>query len=158
MSQIENTLDNSLSIIRMAQEINATLEHWPNVMLSGLSGSGKTSITKQWAEDNGILLAPYDLSQDVTRIYVEDEGGILRPQIAEDPVAVAKQLIYNALINYKDRGDFVLFLDDYHWATKENKEAIFYTMDTHKIVNIATGEEVALNNLLFTIAIKPEGL
>ena len=158
MSRIEEILDNSLSIIRMAQEINATLDRWPNVMLSGLSGSGKTSITKQWAEDNRILLAPYDLSQDVTRIYVEDEGGILRPQEAEDPVAVAKQLIYNALIHYKDRGEFVLFLDDYHWATKENKEAIFYTMDTHKIVNISTGEEVYLDNMLFTIAIKTEGL
>ena len=158
MSQIENRLDNSLSVIQMAREINATLDRWPNVMISGLSGSGKTSITRQWAENNGILLAPYDLSQDVTHIYVEDESGFLHRQKAENPIAVAKQLVYNALIKYKDRGDFILFLDDYHWATKENKEAIFYTMDTHKIVNIATGEEVFLDNLLFTIAIKTEGL
>ena len=43
-------------------------------------------------------------------------------------------------------------------ATKENLEAIYYTMDTHKIINPATGEEIYLDNLLFTIAIRTEGL
>ena len=158
MSEIKNILDNALFTVNTAREMNAELDQWPNVLLSGLTGSGKTSITKQWAEDNGILLASYDLSFNVTTVYVEDEGGILRPQRSEDPISVAKKLIFDTLIQYKDRGDFILFLDDYHRATRENLEAIYYTMDTHNIINPSTNEEIHLDNLLFTIAIKTTGI
>lgn len=158
MSRIEAMLDDALFTITTAREIDAMLDQWPNVLISGLTGSGKTSITKQWAEDKGILLAPYDLSYDVTKVYAEDKGGILRPEPAEDPVSVAKKLIFDTLISYKDRGDFILFLDDYHRATKENLEAVFYTMDTHNIVNPETGEEVHLDNLLFAVAIETIGV
>ncbi len=159
MSKIEDKLNDALFVATTARQMKAVTIGMPqNVMISGLSGSGKTSITKQWAEDNGIVLAPYNLSQDVTVIYEEDDGGILRPTKAEDPVAVAKQRIYDALEKYKDGPDFVLFLDDYHLATKENLEAIYYTIDTHKIINPATEEEIELKNMLFTVAIETEGL
>ena len=148
MSKIEDMLNDALFVATTAREMNATVIGTPqNVMLSGLTGSGKTAITKQWAEDNGIILAPYDLSQDVTKVYEED-----------DPVAVAKQLIFASLEKYKDGPDFVLFLDDYHRATKDNLEAIYYTIDTHKIVNPASGEEIELKNMLFTVAIETVGL
>lgn len=159
MSKIEDMLNDALFVATTAREMNATvIGASQNVMLSGLTGSGKTAITKQWAEDNGIILAAYDLSQDVIKIYEEDAGGVLRPTKAEDPIAVAKQLIFASLEKYKDGPDFVLFLDDYHRATKDNLEAIYYTIDTHKIVNPATGEEIELKNMLFTVAIKTEGL
>jgi MoxR-like ATPase len=158
MSALSEKLDFSLYMVNTAREMNAMLEEWPDVMVSGLSGSGKTSITKQWAEDNGILLVPYDLSRDVTVVYEEDRGGILRPVKAEDPVAVAKQLVFDKLKEYAGGEDFVLFLDDYHRATKENLEAIYYTIDTHEIVNPATGEEIELDNMLFTVALKTEGV
>lgn len=159
MGKIEDLLNDALFAATTARQMNAVTIGMPqNVMISGLSGSGKTSITKQWAEDNGIILAPYNLGQDVTVIYEEDAGGILRRVKAEDPVAVAKQLIYSALEKYKDGPDFVLFLDDYHMATKENLEAIYYTIDTQKIINPSTGEEIELKNMLFTVAIKTEGL
>ena len=158
MGELENLLDNSLEIITCAKEINAKVDRWPDVLISGLTGSGKTPRTKQWAEDRGVLLAPYDLSKDVTVVYKEDRGGILRPEKAEDPVAVAKQLIFDALKGYKGGKDFALFLDDYHRATKENLEAIYYTMDYHKIENPATGEVIELDNMLFTIAIETTGL
>ncbi len=157
MNKIYETLDNALYIINTAREINATLDKWPNVMLSGLTGSGKTSITKQWAKDNDIILAPYNLSTDVSTVYQPDESGILRPMQENDPVSIAKQLIFESLKKYKDEKDFVLFLDDYHRATKENIEAINYTIDTHKIVNPITGEKIELKNMLFTIAIHTIG-
>ena len=157
MNRIEEILSDALFTITTAREMNATLDMWPNVMISGLTGSGKTAITKQWGEDNGIILAPYNLSQDVTTVYEEDAGGILRVRKADDPVAVAKQLVFKTLIKYKDGGDFILFLDDYHRATKENLEAINYTIDTHKIVNPVTDEEVELKNMLFTVAIETVG-
>ena len=159
MGKIEDMLTDALFVATTTRQMNAVTIGMPqNVMISGLTGSGKTSITKQWAEDNEIILAPYDLSQDVTMIYKKDTSGILRLTNAEDPVAVAKQLIYDTLEKYKDGPDFVLFLDDYHMATKENLEAIYYTMDTHKITNPATGKEIELKNMLFTIAIKTTGL
>lgn len=159
MSKIEDRLNDALFVATTSRQMNAVSMGIPqNVMISGLSGSGKTSITKQWAKDNGIILAPYNLSRDVTVIYEEDTGGILRPVKAEDPVANAKQLIYATLEKYKDGPDFVLFLDDYHMATQDNLEAIYYTIDTHKIINPSTGEEIELKNMLFTVAIKTEGL
>ena len=154
MNNIEESLNNALSTINMARMFNAKLDSWPNVLLSGLTGTGKTEITKQWAKKHNILLASYDLSCDVTTVYKEDAEGKLQPQKAENPVSVAKQLIFSTLIKYKEGKDFVLFLDDYHRATKDNLEAINYTIDTHKIVNPETNEEIELNNMLFTIAIK----
>ena len=159
MGKIEDMLNDALFVATTTRQMNAVVIAGPqNVLITGLTGSGKTSITKQWAEDNEIVLAPYDLSQDVTVIYEEDAGGVLRPTKAEDPVAVAKKLIYDTLEKYKDGPDFVLFLDDYHMATKENLEAIYYTMDTHRITNPATGEEIELKNMLFAVAIKTTGL
>lgn len=156
MNQIEELLENSLSIMEVAKEMNAIVPFKPNVIISGLPGSGKTSITRAWAERKGIPLVSYDLSKDVTFIYEEDEYGILRKVKTENPVEIAKQFIYDALIKYKGKGDFILFLDNFHLATKENLEAIYYTMDNNKIQNPVTKEEVELDNLLFTVAIKTD--
>ena len=156
MNKIEELLEESLSIIETAKEINAMIVNKPNVLISGLPGSGKTSITKEWAKKKGIPLVSYDLSRDLTFIYKEDEYGILRKVKAENPVDIAKQFVFDTLIKYKNKGDFILFLDDYHLATKENLEAIYYTMDYNKIQNPITKEEVELDNLLFTIAIKTD--
>ena len=156
MSRIYDILDESLSIINTARDFHATLVEWPNVLIHGLTGSGKTAITKAWAKEKGILLVPYDLSRDVTIEYVEDKFGILRKQKVKDPVMLAKWLIFDTLIKYKDSGDFILFLDDIHLATKENLEAIYYTMDNHEIYNPMTNETVYLDNMLFTISIKTD--
>ena len=156
MNKIEELLENALSVIEMAKEMNATVPIRPHVLISGLPGSGKTSITKAWAESKGIPLASYDLSKDLTFIYKEDENGILRKVKAEKPVDIAKQLVFDTLIKYKDKGDFILFLDDFHLATKENLEAIYYTMDNNKIQNPVTNEVVYLKNLLFAVAIKTD--
>ena len=156
MNKVEEALENSLSIMETAKEMNATVPFKPHVLISGLPGSGKTSITKAWAEKKGIPLVSFDLSKDLTFIYEEDKYGILRQVKAENPVEIAKQLVFDTLIKYKDKGEFILFLDDFHLATKENLEAIYYTMDNNKIQNPATKEEVELNNLLFAVAIKTD--
>ena len=85
MNKIEELLENALSVIEMAKEMNATVPIRPHVLISGLPGSGKTSITKAWAESKGIPLVSYDLSKDLTLIYKEDENGILRKVKAEKP-------------------------------------------------------------------------
>lgn len=73
-------------------------------------------------------------------------------------ISFAKKLIFDTLIKYKDRGYFILLLDDYHRAKRENLKAIYYTMDTHNIINPSTNEEIHLDNLLFTFAIKTKGI
>ena len=158
MNEIESRLNSALETVTLAKEIHAKVFPPQNILIEGLTGSGKTAIVKQWAKEKGVPLVAYDLSRDVTVVYQEDSGGILRPVKAEDPVAVAKQLIFHALREYHGGEDFILFLDDYHNATRENLEAIYYTMDHSKICNPATGEELSLENLLFTIAIKTTGL
>ena len=164
-NRIKNQLDSALEIATTAKAINAkyvildgvaNAPKWPNVLISGLPGSGKTSVTKEWAEERGVLLVSYDLSRDVTEVYEEDQFGILHRKKAENPANIAKQLIFATLSRYRDGEDFILLLDNYHLATKDNLKAINYTIDTHKIVNPETKEVIELNNLLFTIAIKTE--
>ena len=149
---IKETLDWALEVATCAKEINA--KQWQNVMLEGRSGFGKTSITKQWAEEKDILLVEPNLAFDASSIYEEDEYGILRPKKVENPVDLAKEVIFNFLKNYRNKENFILLLDDFHLVTEEKVEAINYTIDTHKIVNPVTNEEIELDNMLFTIAIK----
>ena len=156
MKNMKKTLDELLEIALQAR-ING-VKKWENVMFEGLTGTGKTSITEQWAKEKGIPLVSYDLSQDVSTIYEENQFGILEPKEVEDSIALAQQLIFSQLMRYKGGKDFILFLDDYHRALPENIEAINYTIDTHKIVNPVSNEEVELDNLLFTVAIKTTGL
>lgn len=156
MNNIEETLDELLEIALQAKTNGE--KKWQNVMFTGLSGFAKTSITEQWAEEKGIPLVSYDLSQDVSTIYEENQFGILEPKKVEDPVLLAKQLIFSQLKKYQGGKDFILFLDDYHRALPDNIAAINYTIDTHKIVNPVSNEEIELDNLLFTVAIKTTGL
>lgn len=155
MNNIEEMLDELLEIALQAR--SCQVKKWKNALIEGLSGFGKTSITEQWAEEKGIPLVSYDLSQDVSTIYEENQFGILEPKKVEDPIVLAQQLIFSRLKKYKGGKDFILFLDDYHRALPDNIEAINYTIDTHKIVNPPTNEEIELDNLLFTVAIKTTG-
>ena len=153
---MKETLDELLEFALIHKE--AKIKKWENILFEGLTGTGKTSITEQWAKEKGIPLVSYDLSQDVSTIYEENEFGILEPKEVEDPVSLAKQLIFSTLYKYKDGKNFILLLDDYHRAEQANINAINYTIDTHKIVNPVNGEEIELDNLLFTIAIRTVGL
>ena len=164
--RIKSQLDYSLEITTTIKEFNfdrviyadsdISGQQWPNVLISGQPGSGKTSVVKEWADERGVLLVSYDLRRDVERVHEEDQFAILRLKKAENPLKVAQQLIFDTLSRYKDGEDFILLLDDYHLATKENLEAVNYTIDTHKIINPATNEVIELKNLLFTIAITTE--
>ena len=156
MNKMKETLDELLEFALIHKE--AKIKKWENILFEGLTGTGKTSITEQWAKEKGIPLVSYDLSQDVSTIYEENGFGILEPKEVEDPVSLAKQLIFSTLYKYKDGKNFILLLDDYHRAEQANIDAINYTIDTHKIVNPVNGEEIELDNLLFTIAIRTVGL
>lgn len=153
-SRIKEQLDRSLEIATTAKEINAmcVMADPIDVLISGLPGSGKTSFVKEWAEERGVLLVPYDLKRSAETVHEKDQFGILHRKNVENPVDMAKQLIFAALSKYKDGENFILLLDDYHLATKENIAAMNYTIDTHKIINPVTKEVIKLKNLLFVIA------
>ncbi len=155
MNKITTNLDYLYDLATCARDMQ--VKKWENILISGLSGSGKTSIVKSWAEEKGVLLVAYDLRKSVDTIYEEDAFGILRPKKAENPVAIAKQLIFDFLKEYQNKKEFILFLDDYHLADSHQLAAMNHTIDTHKIVDPVSGEEIELENLLFTIAIKTEG-
>lgn len=156
MNKITTQLDYLYDLAICSRDMQ--VKQWDNIMISGLAGSGKTSIVKAWAEEKGVLLVAYDLRRSVDTIYEEDAFGILRPKKAENPVAIAKQLIFDFLKKHQNGQEFILFLDDYHLANPHQIAAINHTIDTHKIVDPVSGEEIELENLLFTIAIKTEGL
>ena len=127
---------------------------YPAIMISGMTGCGKTSITKAWAKDNNINLIEYDLSRTTDKIYETDEFGVLRSRLVEDELSLAKQLIYSHLKKFEDTERMVLLLDNYHRATEINKNAIDEVVAKHSIVDPLSGDVLNLPNLLFTIAIE----
>lgn len=127
---------------------------YPAVMISGMTGSGKTSITKAWAKDNNITLIACDLSLPTDTIYESDDFEIMMPKKVDDELSLAKQLLYSTLKNYKDTERTVLFLDDYHRATPVNIKAIDEVIAKHSITDPISGDKLELPHLLFTVAIE----
>lgn len=126
----------------------------PALNIKGMTGSGKTSITKAWAKDNNITLIACDLSLPTDIIYEAEDSGIMMPKKVDDELSLAKQLLYSSLKKYKDTERTVFFLDDYHRATPVNIKAIDEVIAKHSITDPISGDKLELPHLLFTVAIE----
>lgn len=106
----------------------------PNLLLEGETGTGKTEITKKWAEENGIKLFEINVS-----LWVNF------PKNMNDIYYVGEEII-RALSEPKT----VLFLDNYDLGT-EKCRLIFSNLVERHVVPTASGD-VFLPNILFAIA------
>ena len=149
-----STLRFALEIYESKNNGFAFCDNYPEQRISGMTGIGKTPITKKWAKDNDITLIECDLSLPTDTIYEADDSGFFRPEKVDDELSLAKQLLFTKLKKYKDVERTVLLLDDYHRATAVNIEAINEVIAKHSITDPISGEKLELPHLLFTIIIE----
>lgn len=148
-SQIEDALDKSLKRARKVAHIKGA--DYPNILLVGDAGSGKSAIVRQWAKDNNINL----VYKDIKTITPTDLGG-MKMRDPDDP-HYAMRVGSKEFINALDKPNSVLFLDEYNRAKTEVRGTLLTLMNEHVAWDpTAEGEERFLPNFLFTImAINP---
>ena len=143
-NQITNALDKAL---KKAKRMKGAVEDFPNILLVGDAGSGKTSIVRQWAKDNGINLVQKNLGT----MGPEAFGGIIARD-ADDP-RYATRLGTNEMIKALEKPNSVLFLDEYNRAKTEVRGAVLTLVQNHMVWDpTQENQEKYLDNFLFTVA------
>ena len=123
-----------------------------DILISGLPGSGKTGITKQWARDRGVNLfylnaKDDDLGANLNGFPVskteKDEDGNER--------LVVTRAFSNALNNL-DKPRSVLFLDEFNRAAPKLRAVLLTLINEHSISGEGEDGFRHFDHLLFTVA------
>ena len=148
-SQIEVALDKALKRAKRVQGQKGA--DFPNIILVGDAGSGKSSIVRQWAQANNINL----VYKDIKTITPTDLGG-LKMRDVDDP-DYAKRIGSKEFINDLSAPNSVLFLDEYNRAKTEVRGTLLTLVNEHVVWDPKSKSgETFLPNFLFTImAINP---
>lgn len=147
--QIHTALDKALKRARRVQGQKGA--DFPNIILVGDAGSGKSAQVRQWAKENNINL----VYKDIKTITPTDLGG-LKMRDLDDP-DYAKRVGSKEFIQALSKPNSVLFLDEYNRAKTEVRGTLLTLVNEHVVWDPkAEGEEAFLPNFLFTImAINP---
>lgn len=143
-NQIVKALDKSL---KKALRMQGATEDFPNILLIGDAGSSKTSVVRQWAQNNNINLVQKNLGT----MGPEAFGGIIARD-SDDP-RYATRLGTNEMIKALDKPRSVLFLDEYNRAKTEVRGAVLTLVQNHMVWDpTEENQEKYLPNFLFTVA------
>ena len=148
--ELESILDDSLKIALKKQR-RGEKGDYPNIMIEGPAGFGKTEIVRQWATKNNINLFELNLGQ----AGPEHVGGLVGYD-KEDPDFV-KPLANKQFIYALERPRSVLFLDEYNRSKSSIRGTILDLVASHVIPDGNQGSEAGqsgkrfLPNFLFTI-------
>ena len=149
-SALTDALDFCLAKSLVAQK--SKRKDGTDLLVNGLPGSGKTGITKQWAEDRGVKLFYLNAKND-------DLGAILNGfpvdtvEDGEDgkPVHKVQRSYSNALDPLKEPRS-VLFLDEFNRAAPKLRATLLTLINEHEIEGPGKKGVYRFDNLLFTIA------
>ncbi|MGM9544670.1 MAG: type II toxin-antitoxin system death-on-curing family toxin [Romboutsia timonensis] len=142
--QIESALDRALKVAKRANR-RGQRGDYPNVLLVGEAGTGKSSIVRQWARDNGIAL----MEVRAAGMDATDIGGAIAPNKEGDTVVRLASTEFDKL----DRPNSVLFLDEYNRAPREVRTNLLELVNSHVIPDAREeGDQRFLPNFLFTVA------
>lgn len=117
---------------------------YPNLLIEGSAGFGKSAIVSQWAAKNGVNL----FTLLASTAGPENVGGIISYN-PEDP-DFAKVLGNKDLLDALSRPNSVLFLDEYNRAKSSIRATLLTLVNNHTLPS-GRGQEF-LPNLLFTVA------
>lgn len=144
-SEIEQALDTSLKLAKRMQSKHKT-EDFPNILLSGDAGFGKTAIVKEWARKNNINL----VYKDAKTMDAMSLGGVVVRDKNDDAYATR---LGSKEFHVLDKPNSVLFLDEYNRARAEIRGSLLTLIQDHVIWDpAAEGEMRFLPNFLFTVA------
>lgn len=149
-SELTDKLDDCLANAMAAQA--AGTRDGVDLLITGLPGSGKTGITKQWADDRGVKLFYLNAKND-------DLGAILNGfpvdsvETDEDgnPVHKVVRSYSNALDKLK-RPRSVLFLDEFNRAAPKLRASLLTLINEHEVEGPGDKGVYRFENLLFTVA------
>jgi hypothetical protein len=123
-----------------------------DLLVSGLPGSGKTGITKQWAKDRGVNLFYLNAKND-------DLGAILNGfpvDVEEEDEEIGKvhKVIrsYSKSLDALDRKNSVLFLDEFNRAPSKLRAVLLSLINEHVVDGPGEDGFRHFNELLFTVA------
>lgn len=123
-----------------------------DLLITGLPGSGKTGITKQWAKDRGVNLFYLNAKND-------DLGAILNgfpvdtTETDEDGNEVHKvKRSFSTALDRLDEPKSVLFLDEFNRAAPKLRASLLTLINEHTVEGPNKDGMREFKNLLFTIA------
>ena len=149
-SELTDKLDDCLSNAMVA---HASGTHdGVDLLITGLPGSGKTGITKQWAKDRGVNLFYLNAKND-------DLGAILNgfpvDTVETDENGKEVHKVTRSFSNALDRLDepkSVLFLDEFNRAAPKLRASLLTLINEHTVEGPSKDGTREFKNLLFTVA------
>jgi hypothetical protein len=149
-SELTDKLDDCLA--NAMANYAAGIHDGTDLLVTGLPGSGKTGITKQWAKDRGVNLFYLNAKND-------DLGAILNgfpvpvDSTTDDGAAVkvADRAFSKALDNL-DKPKSVLFLDEFNRAAPKLRAVLLSLINEHVVEGPGEDGFRHFDNLLFTVA------
>jgi len=149
-SELTDKLDDCLANALVAQASGT--RDGVDLLVCGLPGSGKTGITKQWAEDRGVKLFYLNAKND-------DLGAILNgfpvDTTEEDEEGNKVHKVIRSYSNALDplkQPRSVLFLDEFNRAAPKLRATLLTLINEHEIEGPGKKGIYRFDNLLFTIA------
>lgn len=141
---IESVLDRALKVAKRANR-RGQRGDYPNVLLIGEAGTGKSARVRQWAAENDVnLMEVRAAGMDAT-----DIGGAIAPNKEGDTVVRLASTEFDKL----NRPNSVLFLDEYNRAPREVRTNLLELVNSHVVPDSREeGGQRFLPNFLFTIA------
>jgi MoxR-like ATPase len=149
-SELTDKLDDCLANAMAAQA--AGTRDGVDLLITGLPGSGKTGITKQWAEDRGVKLFYLNAKND-------DLGAILNgfpvdsAETDADGNTTHKVVrSYSTALDPLKRPRSVLFLDEFNRAAPKLRASLLTLINEHEVEGPGEKGTYRFDNLLFTVA------
>jgi hypothetical protein len=149
-SALTDALDMCLSESMIAQKSGR--KDGTDILINGLPGSGKSGITRQWAEDRGVNLFYLNAKNDdlgailngfpVDTVATDEEGNQMHK---------VQRSYSNALDPLKEPRS-VLFLDEFNRAAPKLRATLLTLINEHTIEGPGKKGIYRFDNLLFTIA------
>ncbi len=143
--EIEQILNRSLkrALIMKKQDIR---KGFPNVLLIGEAGTGKTERVKAWAQKHNI----YVLEKNATDLDELDMGGVVMGNLEK---GIGVRLPMGEFDDLDDTPNSILFLDELNRAPTSVVGTMLKLVDEHTVTDMtAKGGKRYLKNFLFTVA------
>lgn len=149
-SELTDKLDDCLANAMVAHAAGA--HDGVDLLITGLPGSGKTGITKQWAKDRGVNLFYLNAKND-------DLGAILNGypvdtvETDENGKTVHKvDMSFSKALDGLDKEKSVLFLDEFNRAAPKLRAVLLSLINEHVVSGPGKDGFRHFDNLLFTVA------
>lgn len=145
-SELTDVLDDCLRTAK-AQKRSKGISHAPNVLITGLPGSGKTSAVEAWAYSKGDDVNLLTVSVKDEDLPTSLHGINLRDVTKGDKVNAITKAYSNLFKVAEENDNCVLYLDEYNRGNQDIRSTLFDLFATRKLPGGRS-----LPGLLFVIA------